>query len=162
MLYNVPQLMTDMTPATLARLAAIDNLVGMKDSADLMHVQDVVFRTRGRNFRLLVGMEYFIVAGLLVGAVGATPSPANLYPRIYVDLYEKTMAGQVDEALRLQEQANRFTDLFDPIVSWMSTVKAAFHMMGLCGPTVAAPQPPLTAEETDLVRRNLSAHGLLS
>jgi hypothetical protein len=40
-------------------------VVGMKDSAELRHIQDVVFRTRGRNFRVLCGLEYHLVAALL-------------------------------------------------------------------------------------------------
>jgi 4-hydroxy-tetrahydrodipicolinate synthase len=161
MLYNVPPLLRDMEPATIARLAEIDNVVGMKDSASLIHVQDVLFRTRERNFRVLAGLEYHLVAALMVGAHGGTPSPANLIPRRYVDLYERTMAGATAEALAIQEEVNRFSDGLDALPSWFSAVKAALHLLGICGPTAAAPLPRLTAEETEMVRAHLARSGLL-
>lgn len=162
MLYNVPQLIGDINPETVARLAQLDNVIGMKDSADLMHIQDVIFRTRGRNFRMLEGMEYFLVAALLVGAHGGTPSPANIFPQIYVDMYNKTMAGKIEDALTLQERANRFVDVLDTIPSWSSALKMALHLMGICDPTVASPQPPATQQDTELLRRHLKEYGLLS
>jgi dihydrodipicolinate synthase/N-acetylneuraminate lyase len=133
----------------------------MKDSASLIHVQDVLFRTRERNFRVLAGLEYHLVAALMVGAHGGTPSPANLIPRRYVDLYERTMAGATAEALAIQEEVNRFSDGLDALPSWFSAVKAALHLMGICGPTAAAPLPRLTAEETEMVRAHLARSGLL-
>lgn len=162
MLYNVPPLISDIEPPTIARLATHERIIGMKDSAQLIHLQDVLFRTRGSGFRVLAGLEYHVVAALLVGAHGSTPSPANLIPRLYVDLYDATMAGNVDRALALQEQVNRFSDRLDEIPSWSSTVKAALSLMGICGPTTAAPLPALTGDEMAIVREHLGAHGLLA
>ena len=162
MLYNVPPLLRDIEPATIARLAEIDNVIGMKDSASLIHVQDVLFRTKARNFRVLAGLEYHVAATLLVGAHGGTPSPANLIPRRYVDLYERTIGGETAIAMAIQEETNRFVDGLDAYPNWFSTVKAALHLMGICGPTAAAPLPRLTTEETDRLRAHLDAHRLLT
>jgi 4-hydroxy-tetrahydrodipicolinate synthase len=161
LLYNVPQITVDVNPDTIARLAEVQNIVGMKDSADLIHIQDVLFRTRGRNFHMLAGLEYHVVAALLVGAHGATPSPGNIWPQVYVEMYDKTLAGKTTEALALQERANRFVDVLDSIPSWTSTVKAALALMGICGPTVAAPAPLLTSEETELLRAHLKKYQLV-
>jgi 4-hydroxy-tetrahydrodipicolinate synthase len=49
LLYNVPPVATPIDPETIARLAEIENVVGIKDSADLIHIQDVLFRTRARG-----------------------------------------------------------------------------------------------------------------
>ena len=162
MIYNVPQLVGDINPETIARLAAIENVVGMKDSAPLEHIQDVIFRTRGLGFRVFEGMEYYLVAALLVGAHGGTPSTANIHPQPYVEMYEKVLAGDKDEALALQEQTNRFVDVLDVIPSWQAALKAALHLMGICGPTVAGPFPPATAEEIETIRAHLNQNGLLS
>ena len=162
MLYNVPPLITDIDPRTVARLAEDDHIVGMKDSAPLLHVQDVLFRTREMGFRVLCGSEYHLAATLMVGAHGGTPSPANLIPRPYVELYEATVSGDVTRALALQEQVNRFSDTLDEIPSWPSAVKGALNLMGICGPTMAAPLPSLTAAELDLVRGHLERSGLLA
>jgi 4-hydroxy-tetrahydrodipicolinate synthase len=92
---------------------------------------------------------------------GGTPSPANLHPHPYIEMYDKTLAGQTEAALALQEQANRFVDALDSFPSWVSSVKAALHLMGICGSTVAAPAPPLTPEETEQLRAHLRRYQLL-
>lgn len=71
------------------------------------------------------------------------------------------MTETISEALALQESSNRFVEPLDAIPSRTSTAKAALHLMGICGPTVAAPAPPLTSEETELLRSHLSRYHLL-
>ena len=162
LLYNVPPLIDDIEPATVERLAGHDRILGMKDSAQLIHLQDVVFRTRERGFRVFSGLPHHIVAALLVGAHGSTPSPANLMPRAYVDLFDATMAGDLSRAFALQEHVNRFSDRLYAMPSYSSAIKGGLSLMGICGPTVAAPLPAITAEETDLVRRHLAEYELLA
>jgi len=162
MLYNLPQIITDISPETIAKLAELENVVGIKDSGPVMHIQDVIFRTRASDFRVLEGMEYYLVAALLLGAHGGTPSPANIYPRPYVELYEKVLAGEIDEALELQEKTNRFVDFLDAVPPWSSALKTALRLMGICGSTVASPQLSLNDEETQLVQTHLQRYGLLT
>ncbi len=162
MLYNVPPVIADIAPTTVARLAEIENVVGMKDSAPFNHLQDVVFRTRDRNFRVLCGVESHLVAALLLGAHGGTPSSGNLIPARFVELYEAAQSGRMAEAVAIQEEVNRFVQALEAFPSWFSTVKASLHLMGICGPTMAAPLPRLTSEETERLRGLLSEFGLLS
>ncbi|MBM4408638.1 MAG: dihydrodipicolinate synthase family protein [Chloroflexi bacterium] len=162
MLYNVPPLLRDIEPTTIERLAALPGVVGMKDSASIIHVQDVLFRTRQTGFRVLVGMEYHVVAALLVGAHGATPSPANLIPGRYVEMYERAQASDRDGALAIQEETNRFVDVFDALPVWNAAVKTALHLMGICGPTTAAPVPKSTPDEVEQIRAHLARAGMLS
>lgn len=161
LLYNVPPLIGDIEPATVERLATHDRILGMKDSAQLIHLQDILFRTRERGFRVLSGLPHHIVAALLVGAHGSTPSPANLVPRAYVDLFEATIAGDLPRAFALQEHVNRFSDRLYAMPSYSSVIKGGLSLMGICGPTVAAPLPALTTEETELVQGHLAEYGLL-
>ena len=161
MLYNVPPWIADIAPATVARLAELDNVVGMKDSADFIHLQEVVVRTRGNDFRVLCGIEGHLVAALQTGAHGATPSSANLTPRRFVELYDASRSGRLDDARSMQEDANRFVHDLEMFPSWFSAIKTGLHLLGLCGPTVAAPLPALSAEETDLLRTMLARQGVL-
>jgi 4-hydroxy-tetrahydrodipicolinate synthase len=162
MLYNVPPWIADISPATIATLAELDNVVGMKDSADFIHLQDVLARTRGRNFRVLCGIEGHLLGALLMGAHGATPSSANLNPALFVRLYEAATEGRVEEARPMQEGASRFVQELEAFPSWFSLIKAGLHLLGLCGPTVAGPLPALTADETERLRAILVGYGLLS
>jgi len=162
LIYNVPPVISSINPEVIARLAEIENIVGVKDSADITHVQEVIFRTRGRGFRIFVGSAPLLAAGLLLGAQGGTCSPANLYPQVYLRIFESVRAGKIAEALELQERANNFEDTLDSVSSNPFTpLKMAAHLLGLCGPTVTAPYPPLTAEETESVREVLRRFDLL-
>jgi len=161
LLYNVPQSIIGMDPELISRLAATGHAVGIKDSAELTHLQQVVFQTRGTDFTVLAGSEYCITAALLVGAHGCTPSPATIHPQLYVELCRRTIQGEIPEALALQEKANRFVDGFAFVPSWFSAMKMALFLMGICGPTAARPSPPLTPEEPQLLRQYLRQSDLL-
>lgn len=163
LIYNVPPVISSISPEIIARLAEIENVVGVKDSADITHVQEVIFRTRALGFRVFIGSAPLLAAGLLLGAHGGTCSPANIYPQIYLEIFQKVRAGKIEEALALQERANNFEDAIDSIArSPLTPPKMAAHLLGLCSPTAAAPYPPLTAAETEAVRAVLKRFGFLA
>ena len=74
----------------------------------------------------------------------------------------RTLAGDREGALKIQESTNRFVDVFDTLPAWTPALKTALHLMGICGPTAAAPMPKSTTEEIELIRAHLAAAGLLA
>ena len=108
MLYNIlTPIHTNVRPETVRKLSERPDIVGMKDSEEFGHVQDVVFATRENDFKVLSGQEYHLYACLNVGAVGGVLMFANVCPRLCVDLYEKTVAGNKAEAISLQKKLNQ-------------------------------------------------------
>lgn len=101
---NKPKTNVTIEPATVAKLAAIDNIVGVKDSTgDFTNTEEYIRLTRDNdNFSVLLGRDTLIYAGLCHGATGAIASTANVAPRIAADIYDKFMAGDLAGALDTQ------------------------------------------------------------
>jgi len=101
---NKPKTNVTVEPSTLARLAEIPNIVGIKDSTgDMTNTGEYIRLTRNiEGFSVLVGRDTLILAGLHYGAAGAIASCANIAPELVVSIYEKFMAGDYEGALEAQ------------------------------------------------------------
>ncbi len=159
---NKPKTNVTVEPATVAKLAEIDNIVGIKDSTgDMTNTEEYLRLTRGvKNFHVMMGRDTLIFAALCYGATGAIASCANVAPRIAADIYDKFMAGDRDGALDAQ-----FTFSTLRIATSMGTfpvvLKEALKMIGHdCGDCVK-PIQPLSQEQREKLRKVLSEMGLL-
>lgn len=160
-LYNVPgRTACDMLPETVARLADIKNIVGVKEaSGDL---------SRGIKIKELCGPEFMVVSGedfqamesILAGGQGVISVTANIAPRLMHDMCEAALAGdrQKAEAINLKlEDLHR--DLF--IESNPIPTKWALHEMGLIPAGIRLPLTPLDQQYHDTLRKALQKAGCL-
>lgn len=101
---NAPKTNVTIKPATVAKLAQIDNIVAVKDSTgDMTNTAEYIRLTRDNdNFHVLMGRDTLIHAALCYGASGAIASCANVAPRIAADIYDKYVAGDVKGSLEAQ------------------------------------------------------------
>src|SRR5947209_8691885 len=80
-------------PDTVARLAQVSNILGIKDSSgDLQNTNDLV-RVAPERFSVLQGRDTLIYQALIYGARGAVPATANVAPRLLVEIYEAVQRG---------------------------------------------------------------------
>ncbi len=78
---------------TVARLAEIPNILGIKDSSgDLQNTLEYI-RVVPDRFSVLQGRDTLIYPALLFGRAVPVPATANVAPRILVDIYESFMRG---------------------------------------------------------------------
>ena len=84
-------------------------------------------------------------------------------PRLCVDLYEKTVAGNVDEAIGVQQKlCQLLADLTAAnFSSGWGINEMSLDIRGICGKTVTHPMPSCTEEERPVLRRIMESHGLL-
>ncbi|WP_423363206.1 4-hydroxy-tetrahydrodipicolinate synthase [Mycoplasma sp. P36-A1] len=101
---NAPKTNVTITPATVAKLAEIENIVGVKDSTgDMTNSAEYIRLTRHlEDFHVMMGRDTIIYAGLAYGATGAIASCANVAPRVVADIYDKYVAGDLEGALEAQ------------------------------------------------------------
>jgi 4-hydroxy-tetrahydrodipicolinate synthase len=140
-LYNIPALTGHrLAVDTVRELAAVDGVVGIKDtSGDLTYHRDVVEATPDA-FAVLQGATELAVASLDVGADGIVAGPANVFPGPLAALYDAHRRGDRDRAVGL------CNDVAAPVVSATGDVPTAAAIKFLCslaGVDVGGPLPPL-------------------
>ena len=151
----------NLTPATLARLAGADGIVGLKQSnADLGQLVETI-RLAGDRFAVLTGIDSQFYPALCAGAVGIFSTAACVMPREMVAIYDAWRAGDHERARALHLRAqvlNRFLE-YDP--GYVAPCKEALALLGLPGGPVRRPLPDLTAEEREGLRAALAELELL-
>ena len=158
---NKPKTNVTVEPATVARLAEIDNIVAAKDSTgDMTNSEEYIRLTRGMAFSVMMGRDTLILAGLHYGATGAIASCANVAPRIAVDIYEKFQSKDYHGALEAQFKLSALR-VATNMGSFPVTLKEALKLIGHdCGDCVP-PILPLHEDQREKLRGVLSGMGLL-
>lgn len=145
-LYNVPsRTACDMLPETIARLAPIDNIIGVKEAtADLSRIAEIRAAC-GAKFALYSGDDATTCKFCLQGGNGVITVTGNVAPRLMHDMVQAAMDNDRDMALSLDAQlAGLHKHLFiqaNPI-----PVKWAMTEMGLIGKGIRLPMTWLTED----------------
>ena len=103
-MYNMPaRTGNNINPETAKELAAIENIVGIKDSSGN---QDNLFgyieQTKGMEFSVLSGNDSLILPALKRGGAGGITAVANIYPKTMVSIYQKFINGDLAGAEEAQ------------------------------------------------------------
>ena len=159
---NRPKTNVTVEPATVAKLAEIDNIIGVKDSTgDMTNTEEYLRLTRGMdNFHVMMGRDTLIYAALCYGASGAIASCANVAPKIAVDIYEKFRAGDAAGALDAQVRFSA-RRIATNLGTFPVVLKEALKLIGHdCGDCVK-PIQPLNDEQRARLKTVLTDMGLL-
>ena len=146
-LYNIPQFTgAAMTADTYVQLSKIDNVVAIKDSSpDWEAVKRGLMCTQELGVSFMLGNEDVCGEGMLLGGDGIVPSLANVYPELFVELYEAGKAGNLPEVIRLTAKVMRLRAIVAPEVNWIGCIKYMAARKKLCGVAQALPFHPLDA-----------------
>lgn len=163
-LYNMPSLTkVCIEPATVRACADIPNVQGFKDSsADLSYFRAVLQVLAGRqDFSVLTGNEELLVPAVTAGAQGCVGGGANLFPKLYVSLYEAVLAGNGEEVRRLdhivQEINDRVYTVGEAGTSYLKGLKCAAALLGLCSGRLAEPLHAFAENDCREIRRRLES-----
>lgn len=99
-MYNMPaRTGNNLAPETVARLADIPNIVGIKDSSgNWENLKAYIDATRGKEFRVLSGNDSLILPTLKEGGAGGITAVANIYPKTMVSIYQNFIKGDLAAA----------------------------------------------------------------
>ncbi len=150
-----------MSPQLLARLMAVANIIGVKNSSPDMGQLIEMIRLSPKGRSLCTGIDSQFYPALCVRASGLYSTAAGIVPVQMVRLYELTMQGKHEEALCLNmklQDLNRYLE-YDP--GYVAPAKEALNLLGLPGGCLRAPLPQLTAEEKAGVKAALKTVGAL-
>jgi 4-hydroxy-tetrahydrodipicolinate synthase len=161
LLYNVPtRTGCDLLPDTVVKLAAIDNIVGIKEATgNLVRATDIIARC-GSKFIVLSGDDGTAFPLYAIGARGVISVVSNVAPAKMAEMWDAAAAGNWARAREVHYALRTLNQLLFAEPSPAPT-KACLHMMGRIGPELRPPIYPVGAALAEQLRAELVALGLL-
>lgn len=165
LIYNFPMLTNfDISPETIARLAEIDKIVGLKDTVmDANHTRSVL-ELVPKNFVVMPGSEITLEASLEAGAKGAIFGTSNIDPKPLCEFYNLYQSGNLEKAKAKMQEATKLIEVMivASIEYGPSILKNAMKLNGRkINTTVRSPLPQLNAEQLEKLRSVMQKLGLL-
>jgi len=160
-LYNIPgRTGVNMLPATVARLAVMKNIVGIKEGSGSVQQASDIAQACGDRLIVLSGDDPLTLPMMAVGAKGVITVTANVMPKEMAQLVASFQAGRIDEARRIHFALSAlFAALFyetNPI-----PVKEALGMMGKIDPELRLPMCAMSADNRNQLTRVLKEMRLI-
>ena len=161
-LYNVPsRTSSNILPRTVARLAAIDGIVGIKEaSADLNQISEVI-RLCPDDFAVLSGDDFTSMPTVLIGGSGVISVTSNVAPGDMAQMMDAALAGDLAGAKQLHYK------LF-PLMQAMFyetnpvPAKKSLELMGkIKSGTPRLPLYPMNDETLSRLKAALADYGLI-
>jgi 4-hydroxy-tetrahydrodipicolinate synthase len=153
-------------PETLARLAEIPQVAGVKDwSNDIVALERNLraVRATGRPVAMLSSFTVSLMASFLLGADGAISGMGSVAADLQADLFEACQKGDLDGARRINDRLDPLVRVFyaPPFVDMHNRMKEALVVLGrIPAAHVRPPLTPVSAAERAAIRQALAAAGL--
>jgi len=162
LIYNIPgRSVVDMSVATMARLAELKNIIGVKDAtADLVRP----LRTRlaiGPDFCQLSGEDATVVPFLAQGGVGCISVTANIAPRPCAELHAAWAKGDMARVTAINEELLPLHDAMF-VETNPAPVKYAAELLGLCTAELRLPLCEVSDASKARIKAALTDAGLLN
>ncbi len=161
-IYNIPpRSVVDMTVQTMAKLAKIKNIVGVKDATN-----DLTRPTRtkiacGDKFALLSGEDGTALAYLAGGGHGCISVTGNIAPRLCADMHVAWQKGDIKTAQRINETLMPLHEALFCETS-PAPVKFGANLLGLAEDMVRLPLVVASDNARQRVREAMTQAGLLN
>ncbi|WP_026423829.1 dihydrodipicolinate synthase family protein [Actinokineospora inagensis] len=156
MVYNNPiDTKVDLTPALVAEIAQIDNVVAIKEfSGDVRRVLEI--REAAPELTVVAGADDVALESLLMGATGWFAGFPNVFPAESARLYDLALQGELEEAMAMYEPLVA-AFRWDSRTEFVQAIKHGMDMVGRYGGPCRPPRGPLspdqlTALEADMRR----------
>lgn len=127
--------------------------IGIKDSSgDMAYLFSLIQEFKGSpEFSVIAGTELFLPDTILQGGNGAVAGGANLYPRLFVDLYNAALEKDLDKIALFREKVIMIDTTIFSVGNHKSRIikgiKCALSVMGICSDYVAFPLRKFKSEE---------------
>ena len=166
LVYNVPgRTGSNVEPKTLARLAALPNILGVKEASGNLAQVDEILRLLSEKgqpsrFRVLSGDDALTLPMIALGAVGAISVVSNVVPRETREMVALALVGNLDAARKVHR---RLLPLMQALFveSNPIPVKAALAAMGLLTLAYRLPLVPPQPETQAKLQKTLEELALL-
>jgi 4-hydroxy-tetrahydrodipicolinate synthase len=154
------------SPETLARLAGIPTVAGVKDwSNDIVAFEQNLraLRATGRPVAMLSSFTMSLMATFLLGADGAISGMGSVAADLQVELFDACQKGDLDGARRINDRLEPLVRVFyaPPFVDMHNRMKEALVLLGrLPAAHVRPPLTPIPGTERQAIASALARAGL--
>lgn len=161
-LYNMPShVKVVFEPSTVKALSEHPNIIGLKDSsANMVYFQTLLHVLADKpDFALFVGPEELTAECVLMGAAGGVNGGANIFPRLYVDIFEAVCKNDIARVQELQKRIMQISTTIYKVgqygSSYLKGVKCSLSLLGICDDYLGYPYQKFRAPEREKVRTAL-------
>lgn len=159
--YNVPgRTGTNVDPVTLARLAEIETVVGVKEASGNISQMAAIFQTVPESFAVLSGDDAITLPLIALGGVGIISVVSNEVPFAMARLTSLCLEGDFPAAREMQRRLHALMEI-NFIEANPGPVKAALALMGLIEPAFRLPMVPPKPESLAKIEKVLLGLGLI-
>lgn len=165
-LYNMPShVKVFLDVATVRTLAEHPNIVGLKDSsANMTYFETLMYELDGKDFSLYVGPEELTGECILMGADGGVNGGANMFPELYVSMYDAAITHDIGKVRELQRKIMQISTSIYTVghygSSYLKGLKCALSLLGICDDYMAYPYRKFRTEERERIKKALSDIGV--
>jgi len=160
-IYNVPgRTGVNIEPATMRRLAQIENIVGVKEASGNVAQMAVLCATLPPDFTVLSGDDAITLALAGLGGKGVISVASNLIPAEMAALAQACLDDRFEYARALQRKWLPLMEM-DFVESNPIPVKWALSRLGLLAPVYRLPMVPPTTASRERIETVLAEAGLL-
>jgi 4-hydroxy-tetrahydrodipicolinate synthase len=161
MLYNVPgRTALNMLPATVARLAELDDVIGIKEATGSMQQGADIVSLCGDKITVLSGDDFTALPLLSIGGKGVISVVSNVAPRDMADMIDAFEAGDLEKARALHYKLwplnNAMFYETNPIPA-----KTSLALMGKISGELRLPLCPMSATNLEMLKKTLTDYGLI-
>ncbi|OHE18934.1 MAG: 4-hydroxy-tetrahydrodipicolinate synthase [Syntrophobacterales bacterium GWC2_56_13] len=160
-IYNIPgRTGTNLLPETLAKLAKIKNIVGVKEASGSLKQMSDVIQLCGSDFDVLSGDDIFTLPLLAIGGKGVISVISNIVPADMAEMVDVFAAGDLEQARALHYRMAPLIDVLfietNPI-----PVKAALAMMGKIEYELRLPLCRMSEKNEGALKKVMQDYGLI-
>ncbi len=160
--YNVPgRTGVNVEPATMRRLAQLDNIVGVKEASGNVAQMAVLCATLPPDFAVLSGDDSVTLALAGLGGKGVISVASNVIPAEMAALAQACLDGRFEDARALQRKWLPLMEV-NFVESNPIPVKWALSRMGLLAPVYRLPMVPPSPASRERIEKVLAESGLLT
>ncbi len=145
-IYNMPvYTKVIFSPETVKAAAEIPGIIGLKDSSEnLAYLNQVRYLLRERtDFTFMVGPEEILAEFVLMGGHGGVNGGANMFPKLYVSLYQAALNRDFEKIMLLQKKVMQISTTIYRVghygSSYLKGLKCGLSVMGICNDFMTEP-----------------------
>ena len=167
LMYNMPSCTKMHMSVPTVRRAKELGAIGIKDSSgNLPYLLSLIDEFRDSpQFALIAGTEMYIPETVMHGGHGAVAGGANIFPSLFVEIYEASVQGDLEKIdylrTKMVEIEEKIYNVGAHSSKYIKTIKSALSSLGICNDFVAMPFRQFDIVKSNRIKQNLKEMTIL-